>query len=205
MFRKKPDKFLLYLVDFAEHLNKTVEYFVQFKINDPKTLLEFADKIKEYETEADDKVHKIIKELNDTFITPIDREDILELTTNLDDIIDGMEEFTALLDIYQIMSSNDHIDEFTKYIQESTKEILIAIELMASSKLSDIEPHAIKIKDLESDCDTLYHRSLKELFQIETNPIKIMQYKEIYETLEEIADNCHDVASTLQSIMMKNA
>src|SRR5699024_6863536 len=100
MFNRKPDKMLLYLVDFAKHLHQTVEYFVDFKIKDPKTLQEIASTIKKYETEADDKVHNIIKDLHETFITPIEREDTLELTTDWDDIIDGREEFTALMDIY---------------------------------------------------------------------------------------------------------
>jgi len=205
MFKKKQDKFLTYLDDFAEHLNETTDYFVQYKIKDINTLEEFANKIKEYETAADNKVHKIIKDLNETFITPIEREDIMQLTLNLDDIIDGMEEFTALLDIHQIISSNYYIDEFTKNIKKCGEEILEAIELMANSKLGEIEPHVIKIKDYERQCDVLHHNSLKELFQKESNPITVIQYKDIYETLEAIADDCHDVASTLQSIMMKNA
>lgn len=205
MFKKKPDKFLLYLVDFAEHLTKTVDYFVRYKIKDAETVGEFADTIKNYETEADGKVHKIIKDLNETFITPIEREDILELTLNLDDIIDGMEEFTSLLDIHQITSSNQYMDEFTENINQSAKEIHAAIELMANSKLAELEPHIINIKDYERKCDILHHNSLKELFKRESNPITVIQYKDIFETLESIADDCHDVANTLQSIMMKNA
>lgn len=205
MFKKKPDKFLLYLVDFAQHLETTAEYFIDFKVKDMETLHEFASTIKRYESEADDKVHMIIKELNDAFITPIEREDILQLTMNLDDVIDGMEEFTGWMDIYEILSSDSYIDEFTHYISKCAKEILISIELMANSKLKDVEPHAIKIKDHESKCDDLYRKSMKNLFQKEENPIKVIQYKEIYETLEDIADYCQNVASTLQSIIMKNA
>lgn len=205
MFKKKPDKFLLYLVDFAEHLDKTAEYFVHFKVKDIESLGEFANTIKQYESEADDKVHQIIKDLNDAFITPIEREDILQLTMNLDDVIDGMEDFTALMDIYQILSSDTYIDQFTEYILKCAKEIQISIELIADGQLKNVEPHAIKIKDYESKCDDFYRSSLKNLFQKEKDPIKVIQYKEIYETLEDIADYCQNVASTLQSIIMKNA
>lgn len=205
MFKKKPDKFLSYLVDFAQHLQKTADYFINFKVKDTDTLHEFASTVKRYESEADDKVHMIIKELSDAFITPIEREDILQLTMNLDDVIDGMEEFTGWMDIYEIMSSDRYIDEFTHYIFKCAEEILTSMELIASSQLQDVKPHAIKIKDYESKCDDLYRESLKNLFQTEENPIKVIQYKEIYETLEEIADYCQNVASTLQSIIMKNA
>ncbi|WP_068674200.1 DUF47 domain-containing protein [Oceanobacillus sp. Castelsardo] len=205
MFKREPDKFLLYLVDFATHLDKTVEYFVEYKVKDAETLKEFAEKIKEYESIADDKVHTIIKDLNDTFITPIEREDILQLTMNLDDIVDGMEEFTAYMEIFQILSSNEFMNRFTDYIHKCSKEIVTSLELLANGRLKDLESHAIQIKDYESKCDGLYHDSLKDLFQNEKDPIKVIQYKEIYDTLEDISDCCQDVASTLQSIMMKNA
>lgn len=205
MFKKKPDKFSNYLVDFAKHLDRTAEYFVNYKVKDIDSLDEFANTIKQYETEADEKVHIIIKDLNQAFITPIEREDILQLTMLLDDIIDGMEEFTALMDIYQILSSDSYIDSFADYILKCSKEILTCMELMSNSKLNQVEPHAIRIKDHESKCDDLYRESLKNLFQKEKDPIKVIQFKEIYETLEDIADCCQDVASTLQSIIMKNA
>ncbi|WP_106498238.1 DUF47 domain-containing protein [Lentibacillus sp. Marseille-P4043] len=205
MFNKKPDKFSLYLVDFAKHLNEAVDYFVHYKVKDTETLKEFASNIKRRESEADDKVHEIIKDLNQAFITPIEREDILQLTMNLDDIMDGMEEFSATMDIYHILSSDDYMDQFTDYILKCSQEILISTELIANNQLKEVEPHAIKIKDYESNCDDLYRESLRSLFQLEKDPIKVIQYKEIYEILEEIADYCQNVASTLQSIIMKNA
>ncbi|ASK62805.1 hypothetical protein CFK37_11930 [Virgibacillus phasianinus] len=205
MFKKKSDKFSLYLVDFAKHLHKAADYFVNYKVKDSETLTEFATTIKQYESEADDKVHEIIKDLNQAFITPIEREDILQLTMNLDDIMDGMEEFSAMMDIYQIPSSDHYMDQFTGYILKCTNEISISMELIANNKLADVESHAIMIKDHEHNCDDLYRASLKNLFQLEKDPIKVIQYKEIYETLEEIADYCQNVANTLQSIIMKNA
>src|SRR5699024_12509498 len=105
--------------------------------------------------EEESKINKNIKDLTETFNTRREREDIWELTTNLDDIIDRMEEFTALMLIYQILSSNKYMDQFTEYINKSTDELLTAIELIANSKLGDIEPHAIKIKEYESKCDGL--------------------------------------------------
>ncbi|MEW9675146.1 DUF47 domain-containing protein [Lentibacillus sp. L22] len=205
MFKKKADKFSLYLVDFAHHLDKSADFLVNYKVKDPLTLKEFADTIKQYESEADDKVHEVIKDLSQAFITPIEREDIMQLTMNLDDIIDGMEEFAAMMDIYQILSSDHYIDQFTADVSKCTKEILAAMQLIADNRLKDVEPHAIKIKEYESNCDDLYRASLRNLFQSEKDPIKVIQYKELYETLEEIADYCQDVANILQSIIMKNA
>lgn len=205
MFKKKPDKFSLYLVDFAKQLHEAADYFVHFKVTDTKTLKEFANTIKQRESVLDDKVHSIIKELNQAFITPIEREDILQLSMNLDDIMDGMEDFSATMDIYQILSADQYMDQFTNYILECSKEILTSMELIANYQLKNVEEHAIIIKDIESKCDDIYRESLRNLFQKEKDPIKVIQYKELYEILEEIADYCQNVASTLQSIIMKNA
>ena len=205
MFKKKPDKFSLYLVDFAKHLRDTTEYFVHYKVEDSESLQEFSGTIKQHESVADEKVHSIIKDLNQAFITPIEREDILQLSMNLDDIVDGMEEFSATMDIYQITSSDDYMDQFTNYILECSQEILTSMELIADYKLKNVEEHAITIKDIESKCDDIYRESLRDLFQKEKDSIKVIQYKELYGILESIADYCQNVASTLQSIIMKNA
>ena len=205
IFKKKPDQFTTYLVEFGKHLGEATDYFYSFKVKDAETLDEFATTMKQYETEADTKVHNIIKELNQVFITPIEREDIMELTIDLDDIMDGMEEFTALMDIHQIYSSDEYMDQFSDYIRKSSQEIVISLELLAEGKLKEIESHAIQIKDYETKCDELYRESMKNLFQNETDAIKVIQYKGIYEALEEIADYFQDVASVMQSIIMKNA
>ncbi|MFC7746394.1 DUF47 domain-containing protein [Lentibacillus kimchii] len=205
MFHKKPDKFAAYLVDFGRYLNEATSYFLEFKVQDADTLQEFAATMKQYESGADDKVHNILRDLNHVFITPIEREDIMQLTMSLDDVMDGMEEFTALMDIHQIFSSDTHIDQFSDYIQKCAGEIGSALELLAANNLEAMEKHAIQIKDYESTCDNLHRHSMKELFQKETNAITVIQYKEIYETLEQIADYYEDVANILQSIIMKNA
>lgn len=205
MLKRKKDKFSVLLTEIAKNLDETAEYFVSYKVTNQTTLKEFSDTLKEYETKGDNHVHTMIKELNKAFITPIEREDILQLTNSLDDVLDGIEHFSATLEIYSITSSDEHIDKFSHYIRECAKEILITIELLAENRLKDIHPHAIKIKEIEHNCDNLHRKSLKNLFGKETDPIKVIQYKEIYETLEEIADSCQSVANNLETIIMKNA
>src|SRR5699024_11297310 len=99
------------------------------------------------------------------YLYTLSLHDALPISLNLDDVIDGMEEFTSLMDIYQIFSADSYIKQFTDYIYECAEEILTSIELIAGSKMKDIGPHVIRIKDLESKCDDVYHASLKELFQ----------------------------------------
>lgn len=177
--KKKKDKFSLLLTEIAKNIDETAEYFVNFKVTNQTTLKEFADTLKEYETKGDNHVHVMIKELNKAFITPIEREDILQLTNSLDDVLDGIEHFSAMMEIFSITSSDEHIDKFSGYIRECAKEILITIELLAENRLKDIQPHAIKIKEYEHSCDNLHRKSLKnlsEMKQIQSKSFNIVKY-----------------------------
>jgi uncharacterized protein len=205
LFGSKKDKFSLILADIAANLKDCSKYFAEYKIKNINNLKELSEKMKEFETKGDSYIHQIIMELNKTFITPLEREDILQLAMRMDDVLDGLEHCSARFEMYSIPHADGYMIKFVEWIYQCTLEIAHAIELLAEKKLSHIRVHAIKIKDYESKCDDVLRESIKDLFVKETNPIKIIQYKELYELFEEIADNCQDVANTLETIVMKNA
>jgi hypothetical protein len=202
---KKKDKFALLLTDISSNIKEAATFFYDFKINNVRDLKIFYDTVKEHEARGDSLVHRTTKELNSAFITPIEREDIMMLTITLDDVIDGLEECAALFEMYSIIHPTDHMKSFVTAIKNMTIEIDQCTELLAKKKYGDIHEHAVKIKEYESNCDHLLRIAIKELFATEENPIKIMQYKEVYETLENIADYCQSVANTLETVVMKNA
>jgi uncharacterized protein len=107
--------------------------------------------------------------------------------------------------MYSITDADEYMLQFVEALRSSADEIVTSIELLTQKKLLPIREHAIKIKDYESKCDGVLRQSIKHLFAVEKDPIRIIQYKEIYETLEEISDHCQGVANTLESIIMKNA
>ncbi|WP_316572449.1 DUF47 domain-containing protein [Neobacillus sp. YIM B06451] len=202
---KKNDKFSTLLGEIAANLKESANYFTDYKLKNVSDLKTFSESMKEYETKGDTYMHTVIKELNDAFITPIEREDILHLANSMDDVLDGLEHCAALFEMYSITDADDFMLQFTGAIQSSVLEIEKAITLLASKKLLQIREHAISIKDYESKCDGILRQSIKHLFSVEKDPIRIIQYKEIYETLEDIADSCQGVANTLETIIMKNA
>ncbi|WML43177.1 DUF47 domain-containing protein [Neobacillus sp. PS3-40] len=202
---KKNDKFSVLLSNISANLKESTNFFTEYKLKNVSDLKIFSEKMKEYESKGDSFVHEVIKELNDTFITPIEREDILHLTMSMDDVLDGLEGCAALFEMYSITEADEFMLSFVSAIQGSIYEIEKAIELLSSKKLLQIREHSIQIKDYESKCDNILRQSIKHLFTVEKDPIRIIQYKEIYETLEEIADNCQAVANTLETIIMKNA
>jgi predicted phosphate transport protein (TIGR00153 family) len=202
---KKNDKFNLLLSNISANLKESVNYFTDYKLKNVSDLRIFSEKMKNYETKGDSFVHEVITELNDAFITPIEREDILQLAMSMDDVLDGLEACSALFEMYSMTQADEFMVSFVNAIQGSVHEIDKAISLLANKKLLQIREHAIKIKDYESQCDNILRQSIKHLFSVEKDPIRIIQYKEIYENLENIADFCQNVANTLETIIMKNA
>lgn len=202
---RKNDKFNILLSNISANLKESANFFTEYKLKNVSDLKIFSEKMKEYETTGDTFVHEVIRELNDAFITPIEREDILHLAMSMDDVLDGLEGCAALFEMYSITKADEFMLSFVEAIQGSVHEIGNAVELLSNKKLLPIREHAIKIKDYESKCDNILRQSIKHLFTIEKDPIRIIQYKEIYENLEDIADYCQEVANTLETIIMKNA
>lgn len=205
MFKQKKDKFSLLLESIALNLKDGAYYFDEYKLKNANDLKIFSDQMKQFETKGDDFIHEVIKELNHTFITPIEREDILALAMSMDDVLDGLEETAAMFEMYSIIEADDYMIKFVEAIRACTDEMVRAIDLLSMKKLQEIRTHAIKIKDLETVCDGVLRQSIKHIFTIEKDPIRLIKMKEIYENLEEVADFCQDVANTLETIIMKNA
>jgi uncharacterized protein len=201
----KKNKFYTYLTNMAINLKESSDYFSDYKVKTEKDLAIFANKMKEYEHKGDEIVHDIIKELNNTFITPIEREDILLLANSMDDVLDGLEQCAALFEMYTVTDINQYMLQFVEEIKKCSYEILESVELLTTKKYKSIREKVIKINAVESKCDLIERESIKNLFLTEKDPIRIIQYKEIYESFEEIADACETVANTLETILMKNA
>lgn len=203
-FNKK-DKFAVLLSSIAVNLKEGANYFADYRLKNVSDLQIFFEKMKEYETKGDSYVHDIIKELNNAFITPLEREDILHLAMSMDDVLDGFEQCAALFEMYSITQADEFMLKLVEAIRNAVIEIEKAVELLTNKKLIQIRAHSILIKDYESKCDGILRQSIKQLFAVEKDPIRIIQYKEIYENLENIADSCQGVANTLETIIMKNA
>ena len=205
VFKSKKDKFASLLSSISVNLKEGADYFADYKLNNISDLKVFTETMKDYEHKGDSFVHEVILELNNAFITPIEREDILHLAMSMDDVLDGLESCAAMFEMYSIVNADEYMLKFVENIRNSTYEIEKSVNLLSSKKLLSIRDHAIKIKDLESSCDGIHRQSINNLFAVEKDPIRILQYKEIYESLEDIADSCQAVANTLETIIMKNA
>lgn len=201
----KTDPFFTALLQIAEHVQEAIHYANDFKIENVSDLKELSISLKNYEREGDTLIHELTTKLNTSFMTPIEREDILQLSIKMDDILDGMEHYVAHLEMFSLTTIDEYMHTFMDNIVKSTDEIVKALELLSKKRLVDMREHAILIKQLENICDEVYRTSIKQLFVTEKDPIRIIQLKDLYEQLEETADYCADVANTLETIIMRNA
>ena len=167
MFFRRKDKFSPLLKDIADNLNVSANFFNEFEIKNISDLKVLSETMKGFENKGDTYIHEMIVELNHSLMTPFDREDILALAMGMDDVLDGLEHCSALLEMYSITKFDDFMKRFLDSIRNCTDEIKEAVELLSQKKLSQIRDHAIRIKDYESKCDGIERQSINKLFTIE--------------------------------------
>ena len=159
--------------------------------------------IKQREDEGDKMVHDIHAELNKTFITPIDREDICKLTSSLDDILDNLEAVAERLVIYKIKKPPKYMLEFAQTLQKSASSVHEGISLLNNFKeASRMRNFCREVNTLENEGDKLLRKAMAELFNGKDS-IEVIKTKELYDDMEAAIDRCEDVADVIGDILVK--
>jgi predicted phosphate transport protein (TIGR00153 family) len=163
-------------------------------------------KMHDIEHQGDEVAHAIIDQLNKTFITPFEREDIHALTKQLDDVIDMIYTIANRLRVYNIKKSNKNLIEFASVIEESVRCIASAIKGLRNVKnTKPVSESCIEINRLENVGDLMRDKAVEELFKTEKNPLMVIKLKDIYQDAETVLDICEDVAHVIGSILVKQA
>lgn len=168
-------------------------------------LEERAREIYEVEQEGDVLTHEIMKKLNKTFITPIDREDLHTLASRLDDILDLIWGAVDRMVVFRITEVTKEAVQMSKDIQTTTETIHKAIHKLKEKQYTHVQDYCIEINRLENLIDRDFRDALGKLFDEVKDPILIIKWKEIYEHLEDASDRCEDVANVLEAIVLKYA
>ncbi len=161
-------------------------------------------RMEDIEHRGDTATHGIIEQLNKTFITPFDREDIHKLATELDDIIDVMNTIVGRRRLYKLMQADRNLAEFAVVIEQSVREVASAVKGLRKPKdLKSIMDSCVEVNRLENVGDSMRDRVLADLFETEKDPIAVIKWKEIYQDAETVLDVCEDVANVVESILVK--
>lgn len=160
-------------------------------------------RIKDLEHEGDKITHDTIKRLNKTFVTPIDREDIHELISSMDDVVDFIDNVASKYRMYKLSDPPEPVKELTGILLRAGDETVRAV-----SSLEGMDPGihhiCIEINSLENEADRISMSAIAKLFDGGMEPLDVMKWKELYETLEDAADAFEDVANTLEGIILKH-
>jgi predicted phosphate transport protein (TIGR00153 family) len=160
------------------------------------------DLIKDAEHRCDALTHDTIQRLHRTFVTPFDREDLYAMATTLDTVMDAIDHAAALVRLYKIQVVRPGARELAHTVSASADRLNLALEALATKK--PVHPHAVEINRLENEADRVYQEAVRRLFEVETDPITIMKWKELYDNLERITDSCEDVANVIEGVVVKH-
>ena len=162
-----------------------------------------ARQIKEIEHVGDGITHDIVRKLNQTFITPLDREDIHDLASAVDDILDVVEELADRFVVFKVDRPTDTAIQLANILYQATVSVGAGIDQLGM-KNPHVTDHCVQVNSLENEADRVMRRAISALFEGEKDPIAVIKWKEIYETFEEGTDRCEDVANVLERIALKH-
>jgi uncharacterized protein len=160
------------------------------------------DEIHRIEREGDELTHAILTKLNQTFITPFDREDIHQLASKLDDVLDFINAAGARIVMYRITAPPPAAGDLARIILMQSQELQKAVSLM--QKNGNILAHCVEINRLENEADLVAQHAIARLFECEKDPINLIKIKELLEFLERATDKAEDVANVLETVVLKN-
>ncbi len=201
----KDRKFFPLFNKAADNLVTTSELLIKLiRESDLEKRLEYSKAIKDAEHEGDLITKELLDELNGTFITPFDREDIHELIQTMDSVVDYIHTTSKRIHFYKLPFFPDEFVQIADCIHSANKEIQLVLRSVKNA--SDFGKHAescIRISNLESKVDDIYQRYLSELFEKETNAIDLIKKRDILASLEKAIDKCDDVANVFSTLMVK--
>jgi predicted phosphate transport protein (TIGR00153 family) len=198
----KEEKFYDDFTAVAVQITKGAALLEQMIASDPPRY-DIAHEIKEIEHRCDSLTHSTIQRLNQTFVTPLDREDIFEMARSLDDCMDAIDHCATLISLYEFTSIRPGARELAKLLTASAEAVKTAVSLL--DKKIAIAPHIVEINRLENEADRVHLQAVKDLFREEQNPISVIKWKELLDELEKATDECEDVANVLEGIVVKHS
>ena len=201
----KEEKFFDLFNNLASHNLEAAKIFLELSKNWSVESPIFS-RLQDIEHEADITTHEIYDRLNRTFVTPLDREDIHELGSEMDDIVDLIQSIASRMQLYHVNHSTEDMKQLAETLFHSVENVKKAVgELQHAEKSRRVLDYCIEINRLENAGDRALEAALARLFQGKPDPLEVIKWKEIYETVEQSIDKCEDVAHTLETILVKQA
>ncbi|MDB4948235.1 MAG: putative phosphate transport regulator [Gemmatimonadetes bacterium] len=197
----RDEKFFELFAEIGVRLTRCAELVCEL-FAEPHRTAELVRSIKELEHEADDLTRGVIERIDKSFVTPIDREDIHLLASALDNVVDLLDGTARRVEMFHITETKVAAQQLAEVLLRAARQIEQGVGKMKRPK--DVSANSVAVKALEEEGDAIYHRAVGELFAGTPDPLEVIKWKEIYDTLERAIDQCEDVANVIQSVALKN-
>jgi len=197
----RESKFFRMFADVSQNLTQGTRLLHDI-LKNPANMEPRLDQLQAIEHRGDEMTHGIITALNQTFITPFDREDIHRLTSSLDDVLDFVNAAGVRLRLYKIKTPPSIAAELAAMIVEQSEELAQGVSLLEKNKL--VLEHCVEVHRLENEADRLSRNDIADLFDNEKDPIHLIKIKELYEVLETATDKAEDAANVLEPVALKS-
>ena len=172
-------------------------------LQNPNDVSQRIARLQEIEHRGDDMTHDIIRMLNQTFITPFDREDIHRLSSSLDDVLDFVNAAATRMTLYGITAPPPPAAQLAGLIVTQSEELAKGVSLLQDNQ--HVLEHCVEVNRLENEADRVSRKAIAELFEREKDPIQLIKIKELYEVLETATDKAEDAANVLEAVALKSA
>jgi uncharacterized protein len=194
-------KFFRMFADVSQNLTEGARLLHDIMQN-PSNLEARIVRLQEIEHRGDDMTHDIIRMLNQTFITPFDREDIHRLSSSLDDVLDFVNAAAVRMTLYGITTPPPAAAQLAALVVKQSEELAQGVSLLQDGK--KVLDHCVEVNRLENEADRISRKAIAELFGTEKDPIQLIKIKELYEVLETATDKAEDAANVLEAVVLKS-
>ncbi len=189
-------------IELAENIDEGAKALVDMLSSYTDAITQ-AKRVKDIEHAGDEITHALLTRLNQTFITPFDREDIHELSSTIDDVLDLIDAAASRMVVYRVDRIRPGVADLAKILRQATTQVVAAVRVL--EKHDHILDHCIEINRLENEADRVSRTLIAELFDGEKDPVQIIKWKEIIEVIETAVDKCEDVANVIEAVTLKSA
>jgi predicted phosphate transport protein (TIGR00153 family) len=201
----KDDKFFDLFIENAHTIYETSLLFQDY-VKDTTCMEEKVAEIKNLERLSDNQQHNILNELNKTFITPFDREDIYSISKKMDDIVDYMEASASRFVMFNVTSIKGEVVDLVELVVKSCENVIKLMEQFKNMRNNDkLQEIIIEINKIEEEGDLLFRKAVRQLFIDDIPVLDVLKWREIYQYVENTLDACESVANIIEGVAMKNA
>jgi predicted phosphate transport protein (TIGR00153 family) len=202
-FLPREEQYFTLFAQMTSYINDAARTLVEMLANHDGDYQEYVQRIKSIEHACDDLTHTVSTRLNQSFITPFDREDIYMMSKALDDVVDLIDGAARAVVMYDIHEATEPAKQLAGVIQRMALQLNEVVAVL--SKPKGVTERLVELHRLENEGDDIYHRAVAALFHERGDPLEVLKWKDVYEKLEAAIDRCENVANIIEGVIIKHS